>query len=96
MTTISVPMPRDLLKFVDSIIASGEAENRAQAVRKAVRKMREQTEIDEIFEASLQIKQGYSYTGILEKYWETEYMLKIIYSEKFISQFESLQPKSQS
>jgi Arc/MetJ-type ribon-helix-helix transcriptional regulator len=59
-------MPKDLLDFVDSIITSGEAENRAQAVRKAIRKMREQVEIQEIFEASQQIKQGRSYTGDLK------------------------------
>ena len=59
-------MPKDLLDFVDSIIHSGEAENRAQAVRKAIRKMREQSEIDEIFEASRQIRQGRAYSGDLK------------------------------
>jgi Arc/MetJ-type ribon-helix-helix transcriptional regulator len=67
MITISVPMPKDLLEFIDSVITSGEAENRAQAVRKAVRKMREQIEINEIFEASRQIKHGLAYTGDLRK-----------------------------
>lgn len=67
MTTISVPMPQDLIEFVDSIITSGEAENRAQAIRKAVRKMREQIEINEIFEASRQIQQGLAYTGNLKE-----------------------------
>ena len=67
MTTISIPMPKDLLMFIDSIIASGEAENRAQAVRKAVRKMREQIEINDIFEASRQIQQGISYAGDLKE-----------------------------
>ncbi len=66
MTTISVPMPKDLLEFVDSIIASGEAENRAQAIRKAIRKMREQTEINEIIQASRQISEGAAYTGDLK------------------------------
>ena len=66
MTTISVPMPKDLLDFVDSIIKSGEAENRAQAIRKAIRKMREQVEVNEVLEASRQIKQGMSYTGDLK------------------------------
>ncbi len=66
MTTISVPMPKDLLEFVDSFITSGEAENRAQAIRKAVRKMREQVEINDIFEASRQIQQGLSYTSELK------------------------------
>lgn len=67
MTTISVPMPKDLLDFVDRIITSGEAENRAQAIRKAIRKMREQVEINDIFEASRQIQQGLSYTGDLKE-----------------------------
>jgi Arc/MetJ-type ribon-helix-helix transcriptional regulator len=66
MTTISVPIPDDLLQFVDSIISSGEVENRAQAIRKAIRTMREQNEIKEIFEASLQVRQGISHTGDLK------------------------------
>lgn len=66
MTTISVPLPKDLLDFVDSVIVSGEAENRAQAIRKAIRKMKEQVEISEIFEASKQIKNGHFYTGDLK------------------------------
>ncbi|MEI6346094.1 MAG: ribbon-helix-helix domain-containing protein [bacterium] len=63
MTTISVPLPKDLLDFIDKVITSGEAENRAQAVRKALRKMREQIEVNEIFEASQQIKEGRFYEG---------------------------------
>ena len=59
-------MPKDLLDFVDSVINSGEAENRAQAIRKAIRKMREQAEINDIFEASRQIREGVSYTGDLK------------------------------
>ena len=59
-------MPKDLIKFIDTFIASGEAENRAQAIRKAVRKMREQVEVNEIFEASRQIKQGLSFSGDLQ------------------------------
>jgi len=59
-------MPEDLIKFIDTFIASGEAENRAQAIRKAVRKMREQVEVNEIFEASRQIKQGLSFSGDLQ------------------------------
>ena len=59
-------MPKDLLDFVDHIIRTGEAENRAQAVRKAIRKMREQVEINEIMAASYQIKTGISHTGDLK------------------------------
>ena len=67
MTTLSIPIPQDLLDFIDAFIASGEAENRAQAVRKAVRKMREQIEINDILEAKEQIKQGLSYSGNLQE-----------------------------
>ena len=67
MTTISVPMPKDLLQFVDSIILSGQAENRAQAIRKSIRKMREHIEVREIFEASRQVKDGLMYTGDLKE-----------------------------
>jgi len=66
MTTLSIPMPQDLLDFIDSFIASGEVENRAQAVRKAVRTLREQNEINDILEAKVQIKQGVSYSGDLK------------------------------
>ena len=66
MTTISIPMPSELLAFIDRIILSGEVENRAQAVRKAVRRMQEQIEIDEILEASRQIQKGISYKGNLK------------------------------
>ncbi len=66
MTTISVPMPKDLILFIDSVIATGEVENRAQAIRKAVRKMREQVEIDEIIEASRQVKMGAYHVGDLK------------------------------
>jgi Arc/MetJ-type ribon-helix-helix transcriptional regulator len=59
-------MPKDLLDFVDHIIRTGEAENRAQAIRKAIRKMREQTEINDIVEASQQIKAGIMHTGDLK------------------------------
>ena len=60
-------MPQDLIDFIDTFIASGEAENRAQAVRKAVRKMREQVEVNDILEAREQIKQGSSYSGDLQE-----------------------------
>ena len=67
MTTISVPMPKDLLQFIDGQIKIGEAENRAQAVRRALRKFREETEIAEIFEASRQAKEGLVYEGDLRQ-----------------------------
>ncbi len=65
MTTISIPLPKILLDFVDSLIKTGVAENRAQAVRSAIRLMQEEMEINEIFEASRQVEQGRVYRGEL-------------------------------
>lgn len=60
-------MPKQLLDFVDALIRSGEIENRAQAIRKAIRRMQEETEIAEIFEASRQAKDGRVFQGDLAK-----------------------------
>jgi Arc/MetJ-type ribon-helix-helix transcriptional regulator len=65
MTTISIPLPNDLIKFIDSQITSGEVDNRAQAVRKALRKFREDVEMWEIMESSEQIKRGLFFEGDL-------------------------------
>ena len=67
MTTISVPMPDDMLSFIDSIISSGDVENRAQAIRKAVRKMQEQMEINDILQASQDVNKGIFYSGDLKE-----------------------------
>ncbi len=67
MTTISVPMPTELIKFIDNMISVGDVENRAQAIRKAVRKLQEQWEIDEILQASKDIDNGLFYTGDLKE-----------------------------
>lgn len=66
MTTISIPFPKDLIEFIDSQIKIGEVDNRAQAVRKAVRKFREDVEIKEILESSIQIKRGLFFEGNLK------------------------------
>ena len=67
MTTVSVPMPIELIKFIDQLILSGDVENRAQAIRKAVRKLQEQWEIDDILQASRDIDKGLFYSGDLKE-----------------------------
>ncbi len=72
MTTISVPLPKELLKFIDDQIKAGVAENRSQAVRQALRKISEEKEIEEILKASKEARKGIYYEGdlkdILKKY----------------------------
>lgn len=51
MTTISVPLPADLLQALDHLIAQGIASNRADAMRKALRWYSEQQAVDAVLKA---------------------------------------------
>jgi Arc/MetJ-type ribon-helix-helix transcriptional regulator len=52
MSTLSVPMPPDLLKALENLINRGMASSKADAVRKAVEKYIEQMAVEEILQAS--------------------------------------------
>lgn len=58
MNTISVPLPKDLEKFVRDYIKSGEAENKAQVVRKALRKLSEGEAYMRVLQAEADIEAG--------------------------------------
>ena len=57
MTTISIPLAKDLLVFIDNQIKAGIAEIRSQAVRQALRKMSEDQEMKDISDALLDVKE---------------------------------------
>ena len=67
MNTISVPLPKDLEKFIESYIKSGEAENKAQVVRKALRKLSEERVWSNINEGLRDIDEGRVYKGDLRE-----------------------------
>jgi Arc/MetJ-type ribon-helix-helix transcriptional regulator len=52
MTTISVPINDDLLQAIQHLIDQGIAANKADAVRKALKKYIEDKEVEEILQAS--------------------------------------------
>ncbi len=52
MTTISVPLTDDLLKAIQHLIDQGVAANKADAIRKAIKKYVEDKEVEEILQAS--------------------------------------------
>jgi len=66
MNTISVPLPRDLEKFIADYIKSGEAENKAQVVRKALRKLSEGDAYARILQAEAEIAAGKVHRGNLK------------------------------
>ena len=62
MTTISVPIPKNLEDFINQIVESGKAETKAEVVRQALRKYAE----DEIFASVLKSRQEIKEGKILE------------------------------
>ena len=65
MTTISVPIPKNLEDFINQMIASGEAETKAEVVRKALRKYAEEEVIASVLKSRQEIKEGKVLSGNL-------------------------------
>ena len=51
MSTISVPLPANLEAFIDRMVKSGEAANKADVVRKALRRMSDEEAVEAILRA---------------------------------------------
>jgi putative addiction module CopG family antidote len=51
MSTISVPLTPDLEKFINQMVSNGEAANKADVVRKALRRMSEEEAVNAILTA---------------------------------------------
>lgn len=52
MTTISVPLSADMMKVLDNLIAQGVASNKADAIRKALKKYGEDQAVEAVLQAS--------------------------------------------
>jgi Arc/MetJ-type ribon-helix-helix transcriptional regulator len=51
MTTISVPLPADLLLALEHLVEQGVASNKADAIRKALRKYLEDRAVQDVLDA---------------------------------------------
>jgi putative addiction module CopG family antidote len=67
MSTISVPLTPDLERFIDQMIKNGDAANKADVVRKALRRMSEEEAVNRLLEAQREIKEGKGLRGDLRK-----------------------------
>jgi putative addiction module CopG family antidote len=67
MSTISVPLTPDLEKFINGMVKRGDAANKADVVRKALRKMSEEEAVNSILEAQREIAEGKGLRGDLRK-----------------------------
>ena len=67
MTTITIPIDKDLESFIKSELASGRSETKAHVVRYALKRLSEERALERIQEAEQDIKDGKVYKGDLRK-----------------------------
>lgn len=67
MSTISVPLTPELEKFIDRMIKNGDAANKADVVRKALRRMSEEEAVNRILSAQKEINLGKGLKGDLRE-----------------------------
>lgn len=65
MTTITVPIDKELEDFINSEIESGRSETKTHVVRYALKQLREERALEGIREAEQDIKEGRVYRGDL-------------------------------
>ena len=67
MTTITVPITKELEHFISEELASGASESKAHLVRLALGRLREERALARLQEAEADIKAGRVYKGDLKK-----------------------------
>jgi Arc/MetJ-type ribon-helix-helix transcriptional regulator len=67
MTTISVPIPSFLEEFIKNMVGSGYAANKADVVRKALIRLKEEEAINSILRAQQEGREGKNLEGDLDE-----------------------------
>jgi len=67
MSTLSVPLNRELEEFVELQIKEGEASNKADVVRRALIKMKEDLAFERLHKSLQDVKDGNVFKGDLDK-----------------------------
>ena len=67
MSTISVPIPAVLEKFIEDMIADGRAANKADLVRKALMKFREDEAVNSVLRGMQEGREGKNLEGDLDE-----------------------------
>ena len=67
MSTISVPIPAFLEEFIKNMIGSGYAANKADVVRKALIKLREDEAVNSVLRAEQEGREGKNLEGDLDE-----------------------------
>ncbi len=66
MTTITIPLNNDLNDFVEEQVKLGNASSKAELVRRAIIKYKEDEFINAVLKAKQEIKEGKVLTGTLD------------------------------
>ena len=67
MTTITVPLNKDLNTFLNKQVTLGKASSKADLVRQAIIKFKEDQFINEILQAKQEAREGKLFKGNLDK-----------------------------
>jgi Arc/MetJ-type ribon-helix-helix transcriptional regulator len=67
MTTISVPITSEQEKFINDLVKSGKAANKAHAVRYAIQRLSEEEAVAAVLEGEREIAEGKGMRGDLRK-----------------------------
>jgi Arc/MetJ-type ribon-helix-helix transcriptional regulator len=67
MTTITIPITKELESFINEEIRAGTSDSKAHLVRFALGRLREERALSRLREAELDIKVGRVYKGDLKK-----------------------------
>ncbi|MEK7185262.1 MAG: hypothetical protein AAB726_01440 [Patescibacteria group bacterium] len=67
MTTISIPINNNLNEYIDEQVRLGNASSKAELIRRAIIKFKNDEFVSSILEAEQEIKDGKILTGDLDK-----------------------------
>jgi len=67
MSTLSVPIPQNLEKFIDDMIKQGKASNKAELVRRALDKYAEDQAVEMVMQSMREYKEGKVLEGDLNE-----------------------------
>jgi Arc/MetJ-type ribon-helix-helix transcriptional regulator len=67
MTTISIPITNELNSFIDEQVRLGNASSKAELIRRAIIKFKEDQFISSVLQAKQEIREGKALSGDLDR-----------------------------
>ena len=67
MTTISVPLPPSMVEYIENEVRIGNFANKAQLVRKALDKFREDEAVNAVLRSEQEAREGKLFKGDLDE-----------------------------